>query len=334
VSERPWFPYVVVPMARTVDHTSLLEPGFAPVAREEPQIAFRRDAAAVFDEEHYYSRRPKIELLWRLGVPGPWDDWAIEPWDLPYPAYAAEAGAWQRAGWVARLPSGKPQLEVGLGSQTRRLSVRAEALNGFLMDLDARLAKDRLSSGEPLLGLPYETAHAAALLARVSAELPGRATRSTLRTRARARRLFMRADLPAAVDASVDADAQSDLRRLLRWLLRDAGSRAVRMETDLAAIRGELLLAVTAARAGAWTTLQETLIRCADRATVVFQSDPATRERTLADDAHREVWDAIDRLAVCAGQTIWAHGERPAVWSRETHDATSRPSHRSHLNRP
>ncbi|MDY7029028.1 MAG: hypothetical protein SVR04_12080, partial [Spirochaetota bacterium] len=80
VTARPWYPYVIVPMARVVDHAPILEEGFRPVADQEPQIIFRRDSDSCFDEDYYYGRRPKVEFLWRLGVPGPWDEWAIEPW--------------------------------------------------------------------------------------------------------------------------------------------------------------------------------------------------------------------------------------------------------------
>jgi hypothetical protein len=142
VRQSPEMPYFIVPMARVTDNHRLLEPEFHPTPSEEPQILFRRDAKLEFDERYFYGRRPKVELLWRLGVPGPWDEWEIEPWDLPAPAFAEEAGRFMRAGWVARLDSGQQELEHD--SEKRRVA-RADAVIGLLKALDARL--DRRDDG-------------------------------------------------------------------------------------------------------------------------------------------------------------------------------------------
>ncbi|MGQ7241861.1 alginate lyase family protein [Salinicola sp. V024] len=143
--------YHVVPMARITDNQQLLAPDFRPSAEEEPQLVFRRDAVERFDERHPYGRRPKVELLWRLGVPGRWDRWKIEPWDLPCPAYAPEAGQFAQAGWVARLESGKAHLE---GDPSRGLVdrgvARVEAVTGLLDRLDARFMASHRSTGSLL----------------------------------------------------------------------------------------------------------------------------------------------------------------------------------------
>ncbi|TVR05617.1 MAG: glycosyltransferase [Spirochaetaceae bacterium] len=138
ILERPWYPYWIVPMARVRSITELRPGAPPPAATEEPQIIFRRDAGERFNPDAYYGRRPKVELLWRLGVSGPWDHWYREPWDLPYPHYASDAGAWQRAGWVARLPSGNAAAEAGRGNQIRRRSTREEAITAFLHRCDQR----------------------------------------------------------------------------------------------------------------------------------------------------------------------------------------------------
>src|SRR5690606_29758579 len=65
--------YFIVPMARVTDNGELLGGTTRPPIREEPQIIFRRDAALEFDSDYPYGRRPKVDLLWRLGVPGAWD---------------------------------------------------------------------------------------------------------------------------------------------------------------------------------------------------------------------------------------------------------------------
>jgi len=139
IESKPWYPYWIIPMARTTSHQELLNPHSPPKADQEPQIIFRSGAKERFNPEYYYGRRPKVELLWRLGVPGPWDHWAKEPWDLSIPDYSPQAGQWQQAGWVYRLPSGKNHLEQGKKSETQRLQVRGEAITDFLVNLDAKL---------------------------------------------------------------------------------------------------------------------------------------------------------------------------------------------------
>lgn len=143
----PEQPYFTVPMARITDNTMLFDPDHRPRAAEEPQILFRCDASEEFDTDYPYGRRPKVELLWRLGVPGPWDDWAIEPWDLPCPSYAADAGVCAGAGWVARLFSGRTTLEEdrGKAGATDRGLARVEAICTLLDRLDdMRPVPDRM----------------------------------------------------------------------------------------------------------------------------------------------------------------------------------------------
>ncbi|MFO7901862.1 MAG: alginate lyase family protein [Pirellulaceae bacterium] len=138
VTTRPHYPYHVVPMARVLDNRQLLDPSFQPEPNEEPQILFRRDAREGFDPEYFYGRRPKVELFWRLGVAGSWDSWPMEPWDLPCPEYAEDAGTAATTGWVARLFSGQAALERGgCGKSFRgRGQARVEAIQEMLDRLD------------------------------------------------------------------------------------------------------------------------------------------------------------------------------------------------------
>lgn len=145
VAAEPEVPYFIVPMARMADNDRLFEGDFRPDAGEEPQIAFRCDTSIEFDESYHYGRRPKVEMLWRLGVAGNWDDWSITPWDRPCPAYARDAGAYRAAGWVARLSSGKAHLEgqsdggqaIPTGTAIReRGFARVEAIKRLLDQLD------------------------------------------------------------------------------------------------------------------------------------------------------------------------------------------------------
>jgi len=132
----PHVPYFVVPMSRSRSNAELSDPGFVPAPVDEPQIVFRRDAGESFDERQPYGRRPKVELLWRLGVPGPWDEWTFEPWDLPRRGLSPEAGQFASAGWVARLASGVPELDVAKASFRHRGNARANAIVATLDMLD------------------------------------------------------------------------------------------------------------------------------------------------------------------------------------------------------
>ena len=148
IISQPWFPYVIVPMARIVDNNLLLEPEFSPEAKEEPQIVFRRDAEEIFDETVPYGRRPKVELLWRLGVPGPWDRFWFDAWDQPRPAPGKFAGHFQKAGWVARLDLGRPTLEIGHRSLQARGEERNISIIATLDRLDASVVAQSLNVSE------------------------------------------------------------------------------------------------------------------------------------------------------------------------------------------
>ena len=67
--------YVAIPMMRTVWNQSLISSGVP----GEHQIAFNRRAKLQFDPTLPYGHRPKVNLLWRLGVPGSWDHWWGDP---------------------------------------------------------------------------------------------------------------------------------------------------------------------------------------------------------------------------------------------------------------
>ena len=149
VCDAPELKYHIVPMARITENSVLLESDFRPDPKEEPQILFRRDAALEFNSDYYYGRRPKVELFWRLGVPGKWDTWPLEPWDPPCPPYSSDAGAFAYAGWVARLFSGRAHLEEDLQGQRQdsrenrafhdRGLARVEAIKRLLDTLDDEL---------------------------------------------------------------------------------------------------------------------------------------------------------------------------------------------------
>src|SRR5690606_24902035 len=141
VGKAPGNRYFVVPMARMQSNQQLIEGGAVPEAVEEPQVIFRSDAGERFDPGFCYGRRPKVELLWRLGVPGPWDAYPDDPWDPPRPPVSADAAAVGKAGWVARLSSGMHTLEANTGhAPLHRGLARSGAILATLRQLDARLA--------------------------------------------------------------------------------------------------------------------------------------------------------------------------------------------------
>jgi hypothetical protein len=107
----PDCPAFVVPMARLLDNAEALSS--ERVRREEergpsePQLAFGRTFTDRFDESIPYGRGPKIDLLMRLGVAGPWDEWRKPYWvQMRARPRSVLAGQARTAGWVYRLAAG------------------------------------------------------------------------------------------------------------------------------------------------------------------------------------------------------------------------------------
>jgi hypothetical protein len=121
--------YAIVPMTRTLNNADLLDPKFIPNPVEEPQIIFRCDAVEEFNDQMQYGRLPKIQLLWRLGAPGKWDEWKLQPWEKYDRSLCREAGLIKHIGWVARLSSGKQNQEK---DSDLRNNLRNQAIRQFL----------------------------------------------------------------------------------------------------------------------------------------------------------------------------------------------------------
>ncbi|WP_181408155.1 FkbM family methyltransferase [Pararhizobium mangrovi] len=129
VGARPHLKYFAVPMDRAASNDVLKNDGYVPNAVEEPQIIFRRDTTERFNEAFPYGRRPKVEMFWRLGMPGKWDRYRYDPWDVHGREPSEDAGAFGMAGWVARLFSGMADLEqTSMKSFKARGIVRQEAI--------------------------------------------------------------------------------------------------------------------------------------------------------------------------------------------------------------
>ena len=133
--------YLIVPMTRVHNNLDLLDPEFVPNPVEEPQIAFRRDAQEKFDENKRYGFNPKVDLLRRLRVPGPWDNWPGVPWEQHKTNDVDEAGKYYYGGWVARLSSGA--LESENVSNLRPLS-RINGIVRMLSSLDEQVLRKKL----------------------------------------------------------------------------------------------------------------------------------------------------------------------------------------------
>lgn len=140
--------YILVPMVRLLDNDDLFSPTFVPNPVEEPQVAFRYDAIEEFDEERHYGRMPKVELLKRLDVRGPWDAWPWAPWEKPALPRSEEAHCTAIGGWVARLASGNVGAEV---DSDRRRDDRFLAVWNFLDALDDRAARQTFRREVPPL---------------------------------------------------------------------------------------------------------------------------------------------------------------------------------------
>lgn len=72
-------PIYIVAMHRVLHNDETLTSD-GHVLPAEPQLMFRNDCEDRFDESIAYGDGPKIEMLLRLGIPGPWDHWSHPYW--------------------------------------------------------------------------------------------------------------------------------------------------------------------------------------------------------------------------------------------------------------
>ena len=143
VTQRAHLSYFAVPMDRITDNALLLRPDYKPNPVEEPQLLFRCDADEMFNEDYPYGRRPKVELFWRLGIPGPWDRWKNDPWDQPRRSLSPEKGRFGVAGWVARMYSGVKSLETEDKAAFKNRGIkRQEAIIAAIGHIDAQVHAD------------------------------------------------------------------------------------------------------------------------------------------------------------------------------------------------
>jgi len=129
VLSQPGADYFHVPMQRIADNGHLLDPAFQANPLDEPQLLFAATATEQFNPAFPYGRRPKVELFWRLGLPGLWDAWPDEPWDQPRRSRMQPVPVCPRAGWVARLHSGVRDVSRGAAASVLSQKSRYGARN-------------------------------------------------------------------------------------------------------------------------------------------------------------------------------------------------------------
>ena len=104
----------------------------------EPQLGFTRSSDVRFDEELAYPRCDKAELLWRLGIPGPWQEWSSELRQQTakrngVSKYHGELHFIPTAGFVCRLSSGNPRADARMSF---RVAARRSGLGEITMLAD------------------------------------------------------------------------------------------------------------------------------------------------------------------------------------------------------
>lgn len=133
----PKCPAFVVPMVRLLDNAEALGPRIERQEEQgptEPQLAFTRACRERFDERVHYGRGPKVELLIRLGVAGPWDEWVGPRWTrMRAMPRAAQSGQARSAGFVYRLASGNSDATVRV---RERQEARKEGLDRLVARVD------------------------------------------------------------------------------------------------------------------------------------------------------------------------------------------------------
>ena len=72
----------------------------------EFQLAFTKHADCFFNESLAYGREDKVELLYRLGIPGLWDHWNPGLYQESNTKKSKFSGLVNNASFVCRLPSG------------------------------------------------------------------------------------------------------------------------------------------------------------------------------------------------------------------------------------
>lgn len=156
LAKKPGALFAVVKMSRIHDIEDAINVPSNLNYGEEPQLAFRSDSTALFDERLRYGNLNKVELLKRLGVPGIWDTWPGTPWEQFDNDAGSERGRYCLAGFLHRLPSGAPS-----GTEqdnTTRWVARFKGVSSLSRQLDIDYAVEfrKRQSGWFMSGVPSQ----------------------------------------------------------------------------------------------------------------------------------------------------------------------------------
>lgn len=136
--------YVLTPMERVTDNSTINCNSKIINGIEEPQISFRQDAKEYFNEEMVYGSQSKVELFKRLDYKGPWDELVyLFPWKrkLSY-ELSKEAGQYTTSSGVFRLHSGNSKAAV---DGRTRSHTRAHGISDNIDSVEIEYIKDNLS---------------------------------------------------------------------------------------------------------------------------------------------------------------------------------------------
>jgi hypothetical protein len=103
------------------------------IGMRETSMAFTKHIDCRFNEELRYGMVDKVELLWRLGVPGPWDRWEPHIRKEAYKKLSKWAGVVKSNGFVFRLPSHDP---AGDGDNLQRGHNRNLGIENIIAEAD------------------------------------------------------------------------------------------------------------------------------------------------------------------------------------------------------
>ena len=99
------------------------------VGPTEFQLIFTRHADCFFDDDLVYGNEDKVELLYRLGIPGLWDHWNPYLYELATKKQSTFYGEVKNSSFVCRLPSGNPEADA---DNQLRGKLRKQGLNSLI----------------------------------------------------------------------------------------------------------------------------------------------------------------------------------------------------------
>lgn len=109
--------YYLVHLRRVTDNSAISIPEKTYfLENDEPQIIVHRKSNARFNESMPYGFLNKVEMLWRLGVPGPWSSYArgLGPWKITKIVRPKDLQKNEKVvfvGYTYRLSSGKKEMD-------------------------------------------------------------------------------------------------------------------------------------------------------------------------------------------------------------------------------